>query len=66
MRNRTHWNSSNIKPHNPVLLGLCKQSDLDAALRRAQRRVAREQAKSGVVASAPQVMKIWRRFRKRR
>jgi hypothetical protein len=47
VRNRTHWNASNIKPHNPVLLGLCKQSDLDAALKRAQRRVAREQAASG-------------------
>ncbi len=42
VRDRTHWNSSNIKPRNPVLIGLCKQSDLDAALKRAQRRVARE------------------------
>ena len=47
VRNRTHWNASNIKPQNPVLLGLCKQSDLDAALKRAQRRVAREQAANG-------------------
>jgi len=47
VRNRTHWNASNIKPHNPVLLGLCKQSDLDTALRRAQRRVAREEAAQG-------------------
>ncbi len=43
VRDRTHWNASNIKPHNPVLLGLCSQADLDAALKRAQRRVAREQ-----------------------
>ncbi|MDX2027824.1 MAG: cell cycle transcriptional regulator TrcR [Alphaproteobacteria bacterium] len=48
VRSRTHWNSNNIKPHNPVLLGLCKQSDLDSALRRAQRRVAREQAAAGI------------------
>jgi len=50
VRERSHWNASNIKPRSPVLLGLCKQSDLDAALKRAQRRVAREQkaaAKSG-------------------
>jgi hypothetical protein len=53
VRNRTHWNASNIKPHNPVLLGLCKQSDLDAALKRAQRRVAREQAKGGVEGAQP-------------
>lgn len=49
VRDRTHWNSSNIKPNNPVLSGLCKQTDLDAALKRAQRRVAREQKKAGYV-----------------
>lgn len=43
VRDRSHWNTVNIKPRNPVLLGLCKQSDLDAALKRASRRVAREQ-----------------------
>lgn len=43
VRDRTHWNSSNIKPNNPVLLGLCKSADLDAAIKRAQRRIAREQ-----------------------
>lgn len=46
VRDRTHWNAANIKPRNPVLLGLCKQADLDAALKRAQRRVAREQKKA--------------------
>ncbi len=49
VRDRTHWNSSNIKPSNPVLSGLCKQADLDAALKRAQRRVARENKKAGIV-----------------
>ena len=43
VRERSHWNSSNIKPNNPVLLGLCKSADLDAAVKRAQRRIAREQ-----------------------
>ncbi len=47
VRDRSHWNASNIKPHSPVLLGLTKQADLDAALKRAQRRVAREQAAKG-------------------
>jgi hypothetical protein len=42
VRDRSHWNASNIKPNNPVLLGLCKQADLDAALKRAERRVQRE------------------------
>jgi hypothetical protein len=46
VRDRSHWNAANIKPRNPVLAGLCKQSDLDAALKRAQRRVVREQKKA--------------------
>ena len=29
IRNRTHWNISNIQPVDPVALGLCKQTDLD-------------------------------------
>lgn len=32
VRDRTHWNSNNIRPRDPVLLGLCKQTELDAML----------------------------------
>ena len=32
VRDRTHWNSANIKPRDPVILGLCSQGDLNAAL----------------------------------
>lgn len=32
VRDRTHWNSANIKPRDPVILGLCTQSDLNAAV----------------------------------
>ena len=32
MRDRTHWKSSEIRPRDPVLLGLCNQVDLDAAV----------------------------------
>jgi len=32
VRDRTHWNTANIKPRDPVILGLCTQSDLNAAL----------------------------------
>lgn len=42
VRTRTHWNSTNIKPQNPVLLGLCKAADLEAAVKRAERRILRE------------------------
>ena len=29
IRSRTHWNMTNIKPKDPVLLGLCMQTHLD-------------------------------------
>lgn len=32
VRNKTHWNSPNIKPGNPVTLGLCSQKALDETL----------------------------------
>ena len=32
VRDRTHANSANIKPRDPVILGLCSQSDLNAAV----------------------------------
>lgn len=32
VRDKTHWNSNNIKPRDPVLLGLCTQTHLDAAV----------------------------------
>jgi hypothetical protein len=35
VRNRTHWNSSQIKPVDPVSLGLCTQIELDEAVRKA-------------------------------
>jgi len=35
IRERTHWNINNITPIDPVALGLCKQSELDAAVQKA-------------------------------
>src|SRR5271169_1362419 len=31
VRERTHWNTPNIKPQSPVLLGLCSHEELDKA-----------------------------------
>ena len=42
VRERTHWNSANIKPRDPVILGLCSQTDLNAAVTQANDRLARE------------------------
>lgn len=32
VRTKAHWNSGNIKPRDPVLLGLCSQTHLDKAV----------------------------------
>lgn len=32
VRNRSHWNHVNIKPRDPVSLGMCSQSELDRVL----------------------------------
>ncbi len=42
IRERTHWNINNIQPIDPVALGLCKQSELDAAVQKANARKAKE------------------------
>jgi hypothetical protein len=35
IRERKHWNSSNLQPMDPVTLGLCSQIDLDLEVQRA-------------------------------
>ncbi len=42
IRDRSHWNSANIKPRDPVILGLCSQTDLNAAIAQANDRLERE------------------------
>ena len=39
IRDRTHWNAQNIKPVDPVTLGLCSQLELDLAVQRAARKL---------------------------
>lgn len=53
VRNRTHWNATNIKPVDPVSLGLCTQIELDQivsdasiAKARADARTAKAEAKT--------------------
>lgn len=40
IRERTHWNINNIQPIDPVALGLCKQTELDAAVQKANAKKA--------------------------
>jgi len=42
VRERSHWNSANIKPRDPVILGLCSQTDLNAMVQQANDRLARD------------------------
>lgn len=42
IRERTHWNISNMQPIDPVALGLCKQSELDAAVQKAAAKRAKD------------------------
>ncbi|WP_226782067.1 DUF1013 domain-containing protein [Oceaniglobus trochenteri] len=42
IRERTHWNINNIQPIDPVALGLCKQSELDMAVQKANAKKAKE------------------------
>ena len=48
IRNRTHWNSANIKPVDPVTLGLSTQMELDAVVRKAADKKAKDDAKAGI------------------
>ena len=42
IRDRTHWNINNITPIDPVALGLCRQTELDAAVQKAAKKKAAE------------------------
>ena len=47
VRDRTHWNAPNIKPVDPVTLGLVGQLELDDVVRKAADKKARDDAKKG-------------------
>jgi hypothetical protein len=56
VRDRTHWNMQNVRPRDPVTLGLCSLKDLNDAVDKARRKSAREDAarkKSAVAAGEP-------------
>jgi len=44
VKDRTHWNMQNVRPRDPVTLGLCSLKDLNDAVDRARRKAAREDA----------------------
>jgi hypothetical protein len=48
VRNRQHWNSTNIKPVDPVTLGLIGQLELDDVVRRAADKKTKDDARKGI------------------
>jgi len=51
VRNRTHWNAQNIKPVDPVTIGLCSQIELDAVVAEAAAAKARAEARAAKAAA---------------
>jgi hypothetical protein len=45
IRNRIHWNMANIRPQDPIGLGLCRQIELDEAIAKAERSLKRAEKK---------------------
>lgn len=52
VRSKSHWNSQNIKPRSPVLLGLCRQVELDAAIAKAFKDAPQHVLEAGDTGSA--------------
>jgi uncharacterized protein len=44
VRDKSHWNSQNMTPKDPVLLGLCSQNELDALVKQHKPRDAEQVA----------------------
>ena len=44
IRDRTHWNSANLTPVDPVSVGLCSQIDLDKTVKKAFKRIEKRKA----------------------
>ena len=42
IKKRSYWNFSNLKPKDPVILGLCSQSIFEKSLEKAKRRIEKE------------------------
>jgi len=63
IRDRSHWNSTNIKAVDPVTLSLCSQIELDGAVQKAARKaqiergkLEKEAAKMGTILPATQTI----------
>lgn len=55
VRERTHWKSQEIRPRDPVLLGLCQQIELDDAIARAKADTEKAASKAAAAAKPAEV-----------
>jgi len=53
IRDRSHWNSSNLKPRHPVELGLCKRTEIDAEIAKTQKKKNSQTKKSTAARALP-------------
>jgi len=53
VRARTHWNAANIKPVDPVTLGLVGQLELDSLVKKAAEKKAKDDLKKGILPEDP-------------
>jgi len=53
VRNNTHWNTANIKPVDPVTLGLVSQIELDATVKKAAEAKRKQAEKLGIPLDDP-------------
>jgi hypothetical protein len=58
VRTRNHWNSPNLKPVDPVTLGLCSQIELDEIVSRAAAKKAAVVSEREVRLAGPSLRKI--------
>ena len=58
VRDRTHWNTPNLKPEDPVTLGMCSQTDLDEAIATAVKRMRRREEREQKAAAKAKRAKI--------
>ena len=55
IRERTHWNSANLQPQDPVALGLCSQTDLDTEVSKGAKRLEQERRNAGLDGGADEL-----------
>ena len=58
VRSRAHWNTANIKPVDPVTLGLISQLELDDIVRKAADKKAKDDARKGINTDGPTLSPI--------